>query len=304
MCEMWWRIGEGMINFLSKDVFLEESAGKRKILLVMDENIMDFEKRMLCDSDCPFTLPMHFISDEESMKAYYDFTGYIQLEEYIKRNKVSDSTNRESQNTIFDALDVLNKILECLKGMEEYLLFTERISIHTDLVFIDLCNKHLAFAFYPNEMIGKPLQSRIIDIVDSINGLYGDVEAEQFLEKFKDYIYKRNPGLDGMIGNLGILQREASYIYWNTKNFRGVEEPESNDGREYTDKPLTVLKKSPSMKIIVIQALIGAALLAVFLSGILEIVKLAGLTVITAAVDLMIIRMLRLKYRFSGIPSI
>lgn len=292
-----------MMNFLSKDVFLEESAGKRKIFLIMDEKIMEFEKKMLCDSGCPFTLPMFFISDEESMKAYYDFTGYSQLEEYIKRNRVSDTNNRESKKTIFDVLDVLTKILECLKGMEDYLLFPERISIHTDLIFIDLCNKRLAFAFYPNEMMDKPLPSRIIDLVDAINVLYGDDEAEQFLEKFKDYIYKKNPGLDGMIGNLGILQRDVSYIFWNTKNFRGGEETEFNDGREYTDKPLTsILKKSPSMKIIVIQALIGAALLAVFLSGILGIVKFAGLAVITAAVDLLIIRTLR--YRFCGIPGI
>ncbi|HYE68619.1 MAG TPA: hypothetical protein VEA58_08405, partial [Anaerovoracaceae bacterium] len=197
------------------------------------------------------------------------------------------------------------KLLECLKGMEDYLLFPERISVHTDLIFIDLYNKRLAFAFYPNEMLDKPVQNRIIDIIDAINNLYGDVEAEPFLEKFKDYIYKKNPGLDGMIGNLGILQREVSYIFWNTKNFRGEDETEPNDGREYIDKPLAaILKKSTSVKIILIQALIGVALLAVFLSGALEIVKFAGLTVITAAVDLLIIRMLRLKYRFRGIHSI
>lgn len=294
-----------MIKFLSKNVFLEESAGKRRIFLIMDERIMEYEKRMLCDSGCPFTLPMHFISDEESMKAYYDFTGYIQLEEYIKRKTFIDVSDRESQKSLFDALDVLTKILECLKGMESYLLFPERISIHPDLIFIDLSKKCLAFAFYPNEMMDKPLQSRIIDIVDAINGLYGEVEVEQFLEKFKDYIYKKNPGLDGMIGNLGILQREVSYIFWNTKNFRGEEEKVPNDGKEYTEKPLTaVLKKPSSKQIIVIQAFFGVALLAVFLSGILDIVNFAGLMVIAAAVDLLIMRTLPLKYRFRGIYCI
>ncbi len=285
-----------MIKFLSKEVFLEESAGKRKIFLIMEEKIMGFEKRMLCDSGCPFTLPMHFISEGETEKVYYDFTGFIQLEEYIKRITTTDRSDRESQKTIFDALDVMTKILECLKGMESYLLFPERISIHPDLIFINLNDGRIAFAFYPNEKMDMPLQSRVIEMVDAINGLYGDVEAEQFLEKFKDYIYMKNPGLDGMIGNLGILQREVSYIFWNTKNFRREEEKEFIDGREHADKPLTAVLKAPaSLKTIAIQAFLGVGLLTVFLSGILEMMNFAGLFVIVAGVDLLIMRTLRLK---------
>lgn len=285
-----------MIKFLSKEVFIEESAGKRKIFLIMEEKIREYEKRMISDSGCPFTLPMHFISDDETRKVYYDFTGFIQLEEYIKRKATTVRSDRESEKTIFDALDVLTKILECLKGMESYLFFPERISIHPDSIFINLNDGRIAFAFYPNEKMEMPLQSRVIEIVDAINGLYGDVETEQFLEKFKDYIYMKNPGLDGMIGNLGILQREVSYIFWNTKNFRGGEEKESIDNREHADKPLTsVLKRPAPLQTIVIQALIGVVLFVVFLSGILEIVNFAGLIVIAAGVDMLIMRTLRLK---------
>jgi len=285
-----------MINFLSKEVFIEESAGKRKIFLIVEERIREYEKRMLCDSDCPFTLPMHFISENETEKVYYDFTGFIQLEEYIKRKTTTDSSDRESQKARFDVLDILTKILECLKGMESYLFFPERISIHPDLIFLNLNDGRIAFAFYPNEKIDMPLQGRVIEMVDTINGFYGDVEAEQFLKKFKDYIYMKNPGLDGMIGNLGILQREVSYIFWNTKNFRGEEDKEIIDDKEHADKPsAAVLKKPAPQKTIMIQVLIGVALLSVFLSGILEIVSFAGLVVIAAGVDFLIMRTLHLK---------
>lgn len=284
------------MKFISKEVFLEESAGKRKIFLIMEEKIMEYEKRMLSDSDCPYTLQMHFISDEGAEKVYYDFTGFIQLEEYIKRKTTTDISERESQKMIFDALDIMTKILECLKGMESYLIFPERISIHPDLIFVNLNDGRIAFAFYPNDSKDTPLQGRVIEMIDTISGLYDDVEAALFLEKCKNYIYLKNPGLDGMIGNLGMLQREVSYIFWNTKNFRGEVDKESIDSGEPADKSLSSLFKKPALlQTIVIQALIGAALFMVFLSGRLEIVNFAGLIVIAAALDMLIIRTLRLK---------
>jgi len=290
-----------MIKFLSKEVFLEESAGKRKIFLIMEEKILEYEKRMLCDSDCPFTLPMHFITEGEIEKVYYDFTGFIQLEEYIKRKITTDRLDRVSQKTIFDALDVMTKILECLKGMESYLLFPERISIHPDLIFINLNDGRIAFVFYPNEKMDMPLQSRVVEMVDALNELYGDVEAEQFLKKFKDYIYLKNPGLDGMIGNLGILQREVSYIFWNTKNFRREEEKEFIEDREHADKSVAAVLRAPSfIKTIAFQAFLGVGLVAVFLSGLLELVNFVGLFVIVAGVDFWIMRTLHLKSRSSG----
>ena len=290
-----------MIKFLSKQAFLEESSEKRKIFLIVEEEIREYEKRMLCDSGCPFTLPMYFIFDEGTSKVYYDFTGFIQLEEYIKRKTTTNISGCESQKKVFDVLDILSKILECLKGMESYLLFPERITIHPDLIFINLYDGRFAFAFYPNEKLDIPLQSTIYEMVDTINEFYDDVESKQFLAKFKDYIYMKNPGLDGMISNLGILQREASYIFWNMENFRREEEIESFDCRESVNKPFSaVLRKQPPLKIIIIQALLGVALLAVFQSGLLELISFTGLVVIAAALDLLFMRTLRLKIRGEG----
>jgi len=299
-----------MIKFLSKEVFIEESAGKRKILLIMEEKIRGYEKRMLCDSGCPYTLPMHFISDEGTMKVYYDFTGYVQLEEYIKRKKNTDLSDRESQKTIFDALDVLSKVLGCLKGMESYLIYPERISIHPDVIFINLNSEQIALAFYPNDNTNLTLQYRIIALIDDVNGLCNDHETELYLKKFKDFIFMKNPGLDGMIGNLGMLQREVSYIFCNTKSFRRMEDKEtfseyrgtkgslkeSIESRKPSEKLLSAIFKKPAyLKAIAIQVIFGAVLTAVFLSGILEILNFAGLAVIATGVDLWIMRALRLK---------
>ncbi len=281
---------EGKINFISKEGNIEESAGRRKFYLTLEEPIREYERRMLCDSDCPFTLPMYFLAVEDSVMVFYDFTGYLPLREYMKKTTFCNPPVRETQKIISDALAVLTKILECMKGMESYLFYPERFSNHLDAIFMHMGTGQIAFAFYPNDRPELTLQSRIIQMTEEINKLYQDTETKQYLQKYIELIHMKNPGLDGMIVLLGTIQREVSYIYWNPKDFRGPEHNEEPSDKPEIDKSIKVV----ILKTVGMQGFFGIGLISIYLSHRLELMSFAGLTMLVVAVDLWILR------RFSG----
>lgn len=275
------------IEFMDMSGRIEESAGRRKFQIDMTASIKEYEKKMLGSGECPYTIPMHFLSEGHTLKAIYDYTGYIQLKEYAGRKIHSGTSAREDQRVIEAVLQILSGILECIKGMENHLIFPERITIHPDVVFIDSNTGRAALAFCPEES-SKTLQSRITVLIHMLAGLFGSEEANQYLKKMEDFIFEKNPGLDGMITFLGAMQREVNYIYWNTKNFR------MNEARETAPNPVQTEKKGKRYdfrwKTAAVQILLVAGLIAVYLSGRLSTVSFAGLAVIAAAIDLQILR--------------
>jgi predicted histidine transporter YuiF (NhaC family) len=94
--------------------------------------------------------------------------------------------------------------------------------------------------------------------------------------------------LDGIIGFLGSMERELTYIYWDTKNFRRIEEQETLS--VHSDVKKGRKKDDIRLKTSVIQIILAFILLAVFLSDKLDIANFAGLVIITAAVDLLILK--------------
>ncbi len=282
-------MGTETIDFISKTVRIEESAGRRKFQIIMEADIREYEKKMLCSGQCLYAVPMHFISEDRRLHAFYDFTGYVQLTECIKRKLESYTPGRENQKLITDLLHILSGILECVKGMENYLILPERISVHPDVVFVDMDTDRIKLAFYPNENLELSLQNRIAGLIQDLSGLFHSDEADQHLKKIEDFILMKNPGLDGMIGFLGSMQREAGYIYGNSKNFRKIEEQESlsenDDQIDHSRKKYDFCLKTAAILIIPV-----VGLLAFFLSGKLDIMNFAGLALITAAIGLMIFR--------------
>lgn len=286
---------ERKITIITQQGEVDESAGKRKFCLTLDEKLMDYEKRMLCESGCPYTLPMHFISDGGTDRAYYDFTGFVQLEEYIKRKLSFEVGDRENGRTVSDALNLLSGILECLKGMERYLFYPERYSIHPDAIFVELDYGRVTVAFYPNDEPELTLQARILLLIDRIDEVCRDDDTDKYLNKLKDAVYLRNPGLDGMTAILGTIQRDVSYIYWNTAAFRRAEVSETPEKEDVEKQTALPWKKTARRKSAAVQVAFAVVLAAVLLSGKLDAVNFAGLAIIAAGLDIWIMRKLRLS---------
>ena len=276
------------IDFISMAGWIEESAGRRKFQILIESDVREYEKKMLCSGECRYAIPMHFITEDHALKAIYDFTGYVQLKEYAWRKIQSGASSREPHKPVADVLQILSGILECVKGMENYLIFPERITVRTDVVFIDPNTGRTALAFFPNENPGLTLQSRIIELIRELGGLIRSDEADQYLNKIEDFIITKNPGLDGMLSFLGSMEREVSYIFWNTKNFRRIEEQETVPSHVQVAHNQT--RAGFRFKTAAIQLILGAGLLAVFLSGKLSMINFIGLVIIAGAMDLLILR--------------
>lgn len=275
-----------ILEFITKTGWIEETSGKRKFWIEMDTGIREFEKKMLSSGECLHSLSMHFLSEDHSLKAFYDFTGYMQLKDWLIIKMKKPDAERDS-HMVIALLQILSGVLECIKGMENYLILPDRITLHPDAVFIDLNNDRVVLAFYPAES-PETLQIRIVRLIHDLSGLQHSDETEQHLKKIEEFILAKNPGLDGMISFLGSIQREVSYIYWNTKNFRRIEEQDACPAHLQTD-----IKRNRfgfNLKTALIQIFLTIGLVVVFLSDKLDKINFTGFVIIVAAIDLMACR--------------
>ncbi len=277
------------MNFMNQEARVDESFGRRKFSVTMEERIKDYEKKILCRSCCPDTLPMFFLSENGLEKAYYDFTDYLQLNDYIKKLRVSEGV-RKDFNPVRAALDLTARVLVNLKDMESYLLFPERAAIDPDLIFVNPAGGAIRFAYYPEEKPGLGLQEKILRLIDTMNESFDNTEATVYFQRFKEQVVMNNPGLDGMIRNLGILQREASYVYWNPNELR---RPFEGSARSNLEKEEGPHNKKSWRKLAAIHGVLALSLAGIFAAGILDILQFAGLLFVAAAGDLLIVRRIR-----------
>jgi hypothetical protein len=296
---------EYCVHMIDKNAVIEETAGKRSFRLKFECEIKEYERKMLSSCDCPYILPMHFIREEGDLNAYYDFTGCIQLKEYIERNKSGTFSDSSKNQAVCTALAVMAGVLECIKELEGYLIFTERISTHTDVIFINAETGKVMLAFYPNQSGGIPLQKRIISLMEDMGGLYGDKETEMCFDRLIDLIRVKNPGLRGMITMLGTARREQRYIDWSSKDFRSMEEKReiqetlnvifnSNDGEGKHAPPVensrALCQKRKSFLFVSIQVALAAGLAALIFSGAANLTQIIGIGIIAASGDVWLIR--------------
>lgn len=296
-----------IIKLQSLEGQIEESGGRRKFIIPMEKKIMYFEKRMLYDGECPYILPIRFLNKNGKEEIYYDFTGYIQLKEYIKNITINEISAAAGNNAVCSALNVISGILTCIKGLENYLIFSDRITIHTDFVFIHPDAGLVLMAFYPNDCHDLTLQSRIIMMIEDLVLLYRTDEVTQYLLVLKDFIERKNPGLDGIRGYLGMMQREISYAFGSNKDFRREENKEGiceheqieNNNTSNVNAPGTnfsertrFLSNKKIMKSMYLQLILVTGLAVLYMSGIFDAMEFIGLVVLAAGADLWLIRKL------------
>mgnify|MGYP000990075381 CR=1 FL=1 len=208
------------IHLVAKEGRITEANGKRKFYLQFnDSEILKYEKRMLSDSGCPYILPMSFLCEDRITTVWYDHTGYIQLKEYV-RTAYCGTSELNVREPIYEAMDILLRILQNLRDAEDYLILPDRISVNPSTIFINPSNASISLAFYPNEMPELTFQERLLKMISKINSWYQNDEVDQYTARFQNMIFEKNLGLEGMISILCTIQRELSYIYCNTSHLR------------------------------------------------------------------------------------
>lgn len=213
-------IHEKVIHLVAKEGRIIEANGKRKFCLQFNDfEILEYEKRMLSDNDCPYVLPMSFLCEDRITTVWYDYTGCIQLKEYIC-TEYCNITELNVREPIYDAMDILLKILQNLRDVEDYLILPDRISVDPDTIFINPSHASILLAFYPSEMLELTFQERLLNMISTISSWYQNDEVDQYTARFQNMICNKNLGLEGMINALSSIQRELSYIYCNARHLR------------------------------------------------------------------------------------
>jgi len=295
---------QNQINLGACSGQIEESYGRRRFFVSLDSSgILEYEKRILAEGT-HYTLPMNFLEAEGKETVSYDYTGFMQMEEYIKYRQISQHSGRNESNMINDFLKMISNIMDGLKGLEDYLISCDRMSVTKETVFIDPNYGTIAFAFIPAGISLQPLQSRLILLIEQMNIAYNEPELSPYVKRLKDTILQNNMGLDGMIGSIGMIQREVSYIQWSNTDFRIGEDEQkqnliSNEVKASTDihgvkslfKDLTGERK----KFVLVQAAIIVTLILLYFSGIFHITDYIGFCVIAAGVDLWLVKSVQFK---------
>lgn len=272
---------------------IEETGGKRLLRLIPEGKMKVYEKRMLTESGCPYTLPAFFISEEGIDTAYYDVTGNIPLEAYLRRKPPRDKLDGDNGKQVIDALNLLSGILDCMKGLERYLIFSERYTIHPDLFFVNPENESISIAFWPNNKPEIPLHKRLLHLIDFMIEVCGD-DTVRYLNKLRDLMDEKNPGLDGLIRMVGTLSREAGYIFWNGRVLREADRnPTREEDLDLNKEGVDEKRMPPLLKPAVIQVFFAAVLVTVYLSGKFDPVSFAGLAIILAGADLWLMRRIK-----------
>ncbi|MBR0596370.1 DUF6382 domain-containing protein [Sinanaerobacter chloroacetimidivorans] len=276
---------------------IEEILGKRRFCLEKGQSgLLEFEKKMLMLHSCPYILPVNMLQVDGFDQVYYDFTGYLTVEEYVCRFK-NKIPARDKHLYVEDSIKIIANLLRSLKGAELYLLSTDRIPLLTETIFVNLKTREVAFAFIPSLTGQNPFQSRIVGLIENMEALYGEETLGSHFSIMKERIYDSNPGLDGMLRIIGMIQRESGYIEWTNDVFRKDEPVESTE--EWKESNSSSIQKKNTegsrlgknkSKLILIQVVIFIILSGIYLSGLLDTVDFYGFSAITTGVDLWLVR--------------
>lgn len=287
----------------------EYDSGNRFCIVYSKDAFYDYERRILLDGKCSYILPVYLIEEEDSLRAYYDCEGCLLLKDAIAIQRKAGINRRWIENPVCDAVGILMNLLENLKRMEDHLMFPDRIAIGIDEVYVQIESGKVLLAYIPVRGKQTEFRSEIINLAEGIKKLYEPGEAVHFLNRFIQSIEENHPGLDGMISILGMIRREASYIYTVTENFRsnisgsnqesdpkgecgGISAQEKEALEQYREKKNWFVSFAKHIRYpCMIFFIMGAAIL----SGRFEPTQLAGLALIAAASGFWLIRRSRLS---------
>jgi hypothetical protein len=294
---------------------IDDSTGKRIRYTVFEKDLIpEFEKRMLSESGCPFTLPMHFLLDGKHLVAYYDFTGFVSIEEHIQNQILNAGMDQSGPYLLKECLNLCSNILESMKGMGNYLLSPGRMKLTLDNIYANTHNNWIAFAFIPEPESEESLKERIIRIFKEIQKLYHNQEVDQQFYRFIEIVRRKNLGINGMISLLATIQRDVTYIYWKGKDLRRLEESGDHEIQVREIEPVLQLKKADDIiqkkiwkgpagksqnhekqKVLPVKLILSQILLFLILAGIYfigrpEMTEFAGSIIVILGIDLLMIR--------------
>lgn len=170
---------------------------------IFEQNqIKNFEIRILSEGQCQAFLPMSFIE-----KGYNLFVTY-HTEEYIPLISLD-------LNQPYDLLHRIEMLLICIKDAENYLIPFERYMILKEEIFFSEKWEYIRLKFEPeSEQVLEDFSTKFSKLMNQIKILVLDERTKEYLEMVIKKLENTNISREGITNYIGELKREVHICGW------------------------------------------------------------------------------------------
>lgn len=282
---------------------IEEIGGKRSFSILLENSgIYEYEKQILSAGHIKNALQVAFVMLEGKEKIFYDFTGYCQLGEYLRRASAPYNQEGEDRLHLNLVMDILLNILHAIKACEEHLFLADRIPMGLETIFIHTTTNNIAFAFIPTLAGHLSPQERLTNLLDQMMLLYDNEETRAHLKNIEEKIRKKNPGIDGIMTMAAAMQREMNFNYWTRQGLRKtiLKETEKKEevGEDKNTETRTRLHlhgwwRHKKGMLVIAQIPVAMGLATIYMTEILKGLDFFGFIAIVAGIDLWLVKGLK-----------
>ena len=208
---------------LSLRTAYQQRGGEQRLHMRFARNaVSDYENRVILENMCPAFL-------------YYRITGYSSLKN-CARNRILSG---------FDILKTVTDLLELVKSCEDYLIFSEYISLRTDHIFVSQEDSSLRLMYLPGYRTTRSLRNLVAALIDDLSA--ADIqrrEDEDLITEYQEKILENEYGIQGYINLAEDLMRRKIRSEWsgelpaklNNKEESEGEKVREAEGEYFTEK--------------------------------------------------------------------
>lgn len=170
-----------------------ESGGRSFFALKFDESrIPLYRIKMLENLHCSGLLPMHFLREGQSLHAYYDFGGFLQLKDMVRE------WAKKGKNLAVEMAETVAALARCLLLAENYLFFCEDFLLHPDVVFVHVHTGQVKLAYVPEDPVSMRITGKFAGLVRDTAETAGDEQWAAYAGEIYRRIINSNVPLSGI----------------------------------------------------------------------------------------------------------
>jgi hypothetical protein len=166
-------------------------------------DIKDFELKIFLEGQCNAFMPMSFIVKEKDILVTYFSEGYIPIMDVVFNNP-------------FEMLQIVEKLLLCVKDAENHLIPLSRFSIGEECIYFSKEMNRVCLMFKPvDDKIGNgSFAFKTEELLKKLKDLTVDMRICEYLDMVIDKLSYSNIGREALTNYIGELKRDVHICGW------------------------------------------------------------------------------------------
>ena len=209
---------------LSLRTAYQQRGGEQRLHMRFARNaVSDYENRVILENMCPAFLDMYTSRNGADLDVYYRITGYSSLKNCARSRILSG----------FDILKTVTDLLELVKSCEDYLIFSEYISLRTDHIFVSQEDSSLRLMYLPGYRTTRSLRNLVAALIDDLSA--ADIqrrEDEDLITEYQEKILENEYGIQGYINLAEDLMRRKIRSEWSGELPAKLNNKEESEGEK------------------------------------------------------------------------